>query len=466
MVVSKHCLTEVKGRRSVTAPAMTALRAFAARYHLRIPRARLSPRNLTIAGRSADISRAFGITRIRYSSPEGEFFGYPGAISIPRRLAGIIAGVIGLSEFPVRRITSHRTAISRPKVSFHPVQMCRLYNFPRDFDGSGQRIALIELGGGFRIKELRKYFHQQKLRLPKITVVSVDGVRNRPRSSSTAVDLEVQGDIETLGSVAPGAEIVVYFAPSTERGLYDAIVKAVHDRTNKPGIISISFGEVEVFWTARTLHLLDDVLRDAAMLGITVCCAAGDTGSSGGVRGGKPHVYFPASSPHVLACGGTEVTAKDGRIVRERVWRAGRDSTTGGGISRIFARPPYQASVDVPRSPNLKLKQGRGLPDVAANAAAYRLMANGKTIVIGGTSAVAPLWAGLVARINEKRGQPLGFLNPVLYGMYEMLLDLGAIRQITHGSNGSYRARKGWNPCTGLGAPDGVRLARHLSPQR
>jgi kumamolisin len=316
------------------------------------------------------------------------------------------------------------------------------------------------------MSELRKYFRKQLLRMPKISVVSVDRARNKPGSGSKAADLEVQGDIETLGSVAPGARIVVYFAPMTERGLYDAVVKAVHDGRNSPSVISISFGEVELFWPPRTLRLLDDVLRNAALMGITVCCAAGDSGSSCGVPGGRPHVYFPASSPHVLSCGGTQLETRGDTIVAERVWRRGRHATTGGGVSRLFARPPWQANAKVPRSPNKKLKHGRGLPDVAANAADYLLVADGKDIVIGGTSAVAPLWAGLIARINQKRRHPLGFVNPVLYGTYDTLLSLGAIRDITKGNNGSYRARKGWNPCAGLGRPDGVRLARHLAPDR
>jgi kumamolisin len=168
--------------------------------------------------------------------------------------------------------------------------------------------------------------------------------------------------------------------------------------------------------------------------------------------------------PLVLACGGTTLKTKGGAIVAERVWRDGRHATTGGGISRVFPRPPWQASASVPRSPNKKLRHGRGLPDVSANAADYLLTVDGKTIVIGGTSAVAPLWAGLIARINQKRGRSLGFVNPVLYALYKKLRAQGAMREIVKGSNGTYRARRGWDACTGLGSPDGEKLAIHLSP--
>jgi kumamolisin len=323
---------------------------------------------------------------------------------------------------------------------------------------------LIELSGGFKQQDMVKYFKKLGLRVPQIVAVSVDGTPNKPSPRTKMEDLETQGDIETLGSVAPGARIVVYQAPMTERGLYDAVVKAIHDKKYAPSIISISFGEVEMYWPPRTLRLLNDALHDAAMLGITVCCAAGDSGSSGGVPGGKPHVFFPASSPMVLACGGTALKTRGDTIVEERVWRDGRHATTGGGVSRIFARPLWQSMAKVPPSPNKALRHGRGLPDVAANAAGYLLVADGKSIVIGGTSAVAPLWAGLIARLNQKRGRPLGFLNPILYGMYEQLRATCALREITKGSNGAYRARRGWDPCTGLGSPDGARLEEHLVP--
>ena len=256
VVIHRSALVDVSGGHRVSPEAMRALRAFARTHHLRVARDRLSERNITLRGTSGHFSKAFQITRTKYDSPRGIFYAYPGDIWIPKRLSAIVEGVIGLAQYPVHRVSDHQGPGQAPAQSFHPVQMSRLYSFPKDYNGRGERIALIELGGGFRIAELHKFFRDQKLPTPKIKVVSVDGVRNRPRSSSRVVDLEVQGDIETAGSVAPGAEIVVYFAPSTERGLYDAVVKAVHDKQNKPSIISISFGEVELFWAPRTLRLV------------------------------------------------------------------------------------------------------------------------------------------------------------------------------------------------------------------
>jgi kumamolisin len=452
--------------------ALKTIESFAESNHLKIVRADLGRRSVILSGTSKNLSAAFGVKRMFYKSPKGNSYGHAGPVVLPVSLAGIVDGVLGLNDFPVQRISPpvapvRRLAKAKKKtVSFQPFQMAGLYNFPAELNGQGECIALIELGGGFKEEDVDDYFQTLKLPAPKISVVSVDGAGNQPSPNSKGKDLEVQGDIETLGSVAPGAEIVVYFSPLTERGFYDAVVAAIHDEVHSPSIVSISFGEVELYWPPRTMQLLNDALQDAALLGITVCCAVGDSGSSGGVPGGKPHVFFPASSPHVLACGGTQLKTAGDKIIEEIVWSEGRHAATGGGVSKVFPRPSWQAKVMVPNSPNRKLRHGRGLPDVAANAADYLLIVDGQPKVIGGTSAVAPLWAGLIARINQKCGHPVGFLNPILYASYNQLRSLGAIREITKGTNGTYRARKGWNPCAGLGSPDGAKLAAHLAPAK
>ena len=448
--------------------ANAAIKAFVRANHLTVVRVKLGKLVIVVSGTSARLSAAFGVTRTKYTSSLGTFYGHSGPVHIPQTLAKYIDGVIGLNQFPVRRISGPKTGTrpGRRTQSYHPFQMARLYNCPAGANGRGECVALIELGGGFNPSAIRRYFRKLRLPVPKISVVMVDGALNKTSQRSKANDLEVQGDIETLGSVAPGARIVVYIAPMTERGMYDAVAKAVHDHVHKPSIISVSFGEVEMYWPPLTLRLLNEALARAADKGITICCAAGDSGSSGGVRGGKPHVFFPASSPHVLACGGTQLKTSGNTIVEESVWQDGRQGTTGGGVSRIFVRPTWQKSAKVPASPNKQLRNGRGLPDVAANAAGYLLIADGKSIMIGGTSAVAPLWAGLLARLNQKLGRRLGFVNPELYTCYGELLSKGAIREITKRSNGTYRARKGWNPCSGLGSPDGEKLAAHLATRQ
>ncbi|MEW5311845.1 MAG: hypothetical protein WDW38_003529 [Sanguina aurantia] len=224
-------------------------------------------------------------------------------------------------------------------------------------------------------------------------------------------DGEVMLDIEIAGALAPAAKIVVYFTTNTDQGFYNAVAQAAHDATNKPGVISISWGSGENTWAPQGRDALESALQDAVALGITVTVAAGDDGFTDGETGGKPHVDFPSSSPSVLACGGTRLSAAGGKITSEVVWNetAAGDGATGGGVSAVYALPAWQVSAKVPKgSASFK---GRGVPDVAGNAdplTGYQVRVDGKDAVYGGTSAVAPLWAALVARLNQSLGRTLG----------------------------------------------------------
>ncbi|MGS0757575.1 S53 family peptidase, partial [Roseateles sp. GG27B] len=205
--------------------------------------------------------------------------------------------------------------------------------------------------------------------------------------------------------------IAVYFAPNTNQGFLDAITTAVHDSVNKPSVISISWGSAEANWSAQGMTQFDQAFQAAAAMGVTVCCAAGDSGSSDSVADGKAHVDFPASSPFALGCGGTRLTASGQTISSEVVWNANpTSSATGGGVSAFFGLPSYQANAHVP---TINGAGGRGVPDVAGDAdpaSGYQVRVDGQNLVFGGTSAVAPLWAGLIALMNQKLGHPVGFL--------------------------------------------------------
>ncbi|RYY18919.1 MAG: peptidase S53, partial [Cytophagaceae bacterium] len=305
--------------------------------------------------------------------------------------------------------------------------------------------------------DLKTYFTGLKLPVPTVKVVSVNGAHNQPTNANSA-DGEVLLDLEVAAAVAPKAPIVVYFAPNTSQGFLNAITTAIHDKTNKPSVISIGWGGPESTWTAQSMDQFDQAFRAAALLGITVCCAAGDNGSADGVADGQPHADFPASSPFALACGGTKLAANGQAISSEVVWNEGSDSATGGGLSAYFPVPAYQQSLKLPTA----AQAGRGLPDVAADAdpnTGYRVRVDGQNLVIGGTSAVAPLWAGLLALLNQKLGKPVGFLNPLLYGS---LVGKGMTRDIVSGTNGAYQAGPGWDACTGWGSPVGTALLAAL----
>jgi kumamolisin len=171
-------------------------------------------------------------------------------------------------------------------------------------------------------------------------------------------------------------------------------------------------------------------------------------------------VDFPASSPHILACGGTSLQSANGAITSESVWNDGaQGGAGGGGFSNQFPLPSWQSSAKV-KPPS---GGGRGVPDVSGDAdpqTGYNVLVDGKSLVFGGTSAVAPLWSGLIALINEKLGKPLGLLQPALYGLPT---GVGAFHDITSGSNGAFPAAPGWDAATGLGSPSGAKLLQALS---
>ena len=243
--------------------------------------------------------------------------------------------------------------------------MGELYQFPQGAKAAGETIGIIELGGGYRAADLTAYFKGLGQTAPTVTAVSVDNGKNSPGNANGA-DGEVMLDIEVSASVAPGAKIVVYFAPNTDQGFIDAVGSAVHDTTNNPSVISISWGGPESSWTAQAMTALDAACQSAAALGITITVAAGDNGSSDGATGNN--VDFPASSPHVLACGGTKLVGSGSTITSEVVWneQASDEGATGGGVSNVFALPSWQANANVPAPSGSS--GGRGVPDVCGDA--------------------------------------------------------------------------------------------------
>jgi kumamolisin len=320
-------------------------------------------------------------------------------------------------------------------------------------------VAIIELGGGFQPADLQAYFSGLGVPTPDVTAVSVDHGSNQPTGDPNGPDGEVMLDIEVVGAVAPGASIAVYFGPNSDAGFLDAITTAIHDNVRKPTVISISWGSAENTWTQQSLTAMDEAFQAAAVMGITVCVASGDRGSTDGSTDGSNQVDFPASSPHVLGCGGTSLTASGGAIGSEVVWNDGsaEEGAGGGGVSTAFPVPTWQQGLQTVGSDGEQATlSGRGVPDVSGDAdpeTGYEVRIDGQTTVIGGTSAVAPLWAGLIARINAIKGTPVGLINPLLYA------NPGALHDVTQGNNGGYLASQGWDACTGLGSPDGTQVA-------
>jgi kumamolisin len=443
------------------------IEAFAREYSLTVKEKSAARRTVILSGTVAAMNQAFGVELKRYQYASGEYRGRTGPVRLPAELREVVEGVFGLDNRPQakphfrRRRERVGARADASNLSYTPIQVSQLYDFPAG-NGSGQCVALIELGGGFNPTDLSNYWSQLGLsETPTVEAVPVGNGSNSPTGDPDGPDGEVMLDIEVSGAIAPGAKIVAYFAENTDAGFLNAITTAAHDSTNNPSILSISWGGPESSWTEQAMTSMDEAFQSAAAMGLTVCVAAGDNGSTDGVNDGLNHVDFPASSPHALACGGTRLVASGNSIGSETVWNelANNEGATGGGISDFFPLPSWQEAAGVPVSANPNHNAGRGVPDVAGDAdpaTGYDTLVDGQSGVIGGTSAVAPLWAGLIALINQNLNKPVGFINALLYQ------NAGDFHDITSGNNGAYLAGPGWNACTGLGSPIGTGVAATL----
>lgn len=457
---------EFAARYGADPDAVAKVEAFASEYGLKVEEVSLPRRTVILSGTAAQMAQAFDAKFERCQYRGRDYRARSGPVMAPSDLATVLEAVLGLDNRPQARahfrIFGHNSAriAAQPAVSYSPPQVAQLYRFPSGADGTGETVGIIELGGGYKPADLKSYFQSLGLKQqPNVISVSVDSAKNAPTTPDGA-DGEVLLDIEVIGSVAPGAKVVVYFAPNTDQGFQDALTTAIHDATNKPSVISISWGSAESTWTVQAMTAFDAAAQDAAALGVTICAASGDNGSSDGETDGKNHVDFPASSPHILACGGTTLESAQGAITSESAWNDGaQGGSSGGGYSTQFPMPSWQTSAKIAAPSG----SGRGVPDVAGDAdpnTGYNVLVDGEKLVIGGTSAVAPLWSGLIALLNQKLGKPVGFFQPTLYALPSA--DDG-FRDITSGNNGAYSAGPGWDAVTGLGSPDGTNLLNALA---
>jgi len=450
------------------------IKAYAKAQGLEVLDASAARRTVELAGPIGKLAAAFG-AKMEVCKHEGTTIRRRvGNLTVPASLAGVVVGVFG---FDNRRMAEPQLRKRRPHGAAHaengaftPPEVAQLYNFPADLDGQGQCIGILEFGGGFDTNDLKTYFDGLGLAVPQVVAVPVGKGRNAPGQDQES-DGEVMLDIEVAGSVAPKAKIAVYFSTFTVKGWVDALTRAIHDTVNRPSVISVSWGFAEqeplqvpgsppFIWSQSAVDAVNHSLLAAASMGVTVTVAAGDDGSADQFNDGSAHVDFPSSSPYVLSCGGTKLAGSGGTIASEVVWNEEQngEGATGGGISDLNPRPSYQNNPPVPPSANRDKHVGRGIPDVAGNAdpvTGFKTLADGQAGVTGGTSAVAPLWAGLIALINQGLGKNAGFFNPLLY---QKIGPDGTLHDIKRGDNGAYKAKQGWDACTGWGSPDGQAL--------
>jgi kumamolisin len=466
---------------------------WAMEHGLNVMETHIGRRLIVIDGTVAAFFAAFRVWLTHFIYPAGSFRGYLGSLYVRADIFPLVRGVVGLDNRPVARHSVARlqaqTQVGLPiktimeaysleslkilRDAFKggieslgvkmPMHVAEIYDFPPETDGSGECIGIIELGGGYRTEDLATYFEflMEQPRYPSVSAVSVGGGLNLP-GIVELYDCEVALDLQVAGGAAPGAKYVCYFAPLTGLGFIDAIGAAVHDRVNNPSVISCSWDLSEGFWlmVPMDIELLEEVLAEAVQLGVTVLCSAGDYGSASEYHDGQAWVDYPASSPHVLGCGGTTLYTKDGEFVDEVAWNTmiNFGQATGGGVSAVFPLPPWQEAAGVPRSVNPGGAIGRGVPDIAGEAnpsTGYVVVIDGGTTIVAGTSSTAPLMAALIARINQSLGFRVGYINPYLYARAP---GSGAFREITEGNNGAYSAGPGWNACAGWGRPIGTKL--------
>jgi kumamolisin len=475
-----------------SADDIAKVEAFARQHGLTVVDTHPARRTVVVSGTVGQMSDAFAVELGRYEhtvarggrdKPQKETYrGRNGFIHAPRALADVIVGVFGLDN---RRI-SKRTRVPGDPPNTHPMsvdQVRSLYNFPTN-SAAGQAIAIFS-EGGYQQRDIIKTFSPASP--PSIVDVDVDA------SNSGAADLETTMDICIAGLAAPGAKIAVYFTTHDQRGWVDLLGRAVHPHPIDPvcSVISSSYffsngdDDDQMYTEGIALAWLVAVnlaLEDAALQGVTFCTASGDYGVDTSAHTPTPdgdieddrraHVIYPGSDPWALSCGGTTIGNINGSSFDEYVWKDSNNAggflsqaqATGGGVSDRFPLPSYQTDAGIPVSIN-DGHVGRGVPDVAANASpnsGYPFYLGGQPVISGGTSAAAPLWAGLIAVINAAFGENLGFINPALYA-----LGSGYFRDITgapgptdNGLNGvaGYPAGPGWDACTGWGSPDGVAL--------
>jgi kumamolisin len=456
--------------------------AFAKSAGLQVLECDAARRSVVVRGSVAAVNKAFAVKLNDYQYERGKYRSHDGAVYLPSGVARYVQAVVGLTNRPVRAVhfsTARRRSPADPANTkpLTPQQVATLYGFPPG-DGSGQTIGLYEMAtqgpAGYAPSDIAGTMSALGgLPMPNLVDVSVDGVNNSGQS-----DGETGLDITVAAAIAPKATIAVYFTGGETQNIIHALQAMIHPASGQPTptVISISYGwgpddpGADSFSDSEFAQI-SSLFEDAVTNQITVLVSSGDSGA----RIEDPHqaqTSYPASDPWVTACGGTTIGNISGSSFDEYVWNdtgAGGPGATGGGISARFPIPAYQAAVTLPKRVGTGTT-GRGIPDIAGNASensGYPQVINGSEQPVGGTSAVAPLYAGLIARINANLGHSVGFLNPTLYqppaSTFSDIVGAPGPANNSLGQVTGYPAGPGWDACTGFGSVHGQALQNGLT---
>ena len=455
---------------SPSTATINTIRSWAAAHSLTVSSVSADRLLVTLSGSSSQLSSALqtGFERF-HSSADGNFFAASKAAHLPASFASGVSAVLGLSSLskvalPKPSVRS-AAALSAGRAAFPaaglptslnypatytPQQLNAMYDAPASQTGAGQQLAIITEGDVSQPKADLATF-EKTYGLPTVTW---NQINVGTPSTDTSGDDEWDLDSQYSTAFAPGVTTLnVYVGPSlNDSDILSTINKWVSDDIAKQG--SFSAGECDLLADAAGFTAgLDAVLEQADAQGQTMFFSSGDTGSQcpavtgvNGVPAGIPDTNYPASSPYGIGVGGTSVL--NNNPLSEIGWYAG-----GGGLSPIEPAATFQASTKV-----LGVAAGptRGVPDVSLDAdpeSGYDVVVSGTVEGIGGTSASAPSWQGIWARVNGAKAG-LGFAGPVLYSTEPS----SAFNDITVGANGAYTAGPGYDLVTGLGTPDIAKL--------
>ena len=447
----------------------------------------LARRTVIVTGQVAAVDKAFNVQLFDYVYPRETYHGHDGEVGLPAAIAPFVEAVVGLTNrkvlarhFSTASAVRKRVSMDPPNtVPLTPAQVAALYDFPPG-DGAGQTIGLYEMetgegAAGYSASDIAGSLKALgDLPMPKIIDVPVLGTNNSGTS-----DGETGLDITVAGAIAPAATIAVYFAGAQVQDMLQALQMMIHPQSGEPvpSIISISYGwgpddlDADSFSAAEWTQF-SALFQDAATNRITVLVSSGDSGAYVEATT-QAQTSYPGSDPWVTACGGTTIGNVSGADFAEYVWNdeaGGQPGASGGGVSARFPVQAYQSDAGVPARNGTGTK-GRGVPDIAGNASensGYLQVINGSAPQpVGGTSAVAPLYAGLMARINANLGQPAGFLNTTLYSLpattFRDVVSPPGPANNSYEKVKGYPAGAGWDPCTGRGSVKGQALQTALA---
>jgi len=401
-----------------------------------------------------------GVEIDNYREPDGStFYAALATPNLTGPLAMVVADVAGLDSY--RRLHGHTVKpgglTATDLMDFYDITALRKKNL----DGTGQTIVFpeIEQLPQSNINDLNKF--ATEFALPPFSQVLT--VRQDPKWGKPEAPIgEIVLDLEIAHEIAPMAKLVVYLAAPTFAFHNRAFSQLITDHLGS--IISESLGICETDTSPALRDQLQSMEVQAQAQGMSHFVATGDSGAYECGQSEYPAASFPSTLPNVTAVGGTTVfESKQGTYFQEYAWGSPIDeSGTGGGRSQVYSLPDYQKSVQDANGHGF-----RQLPDVAADAdpiTGYHIVLGGRDTQAGGTSASTPLWAAVIALINQdmktKGVREVGFANPALYWMGDNRSKFSAspFHDVTAGNNLAYEAGPGWDFATGWGSMDAVAL--------